>query len=198
MGDQLLKSSEQLAADTLSLHGDPHGERSQVLVRLGQVVGDPVSAPGAAVVAGRRWQPRCSRTCASPRWLIRYAAPSLALRERVELRWRYRPDLRFERQLGRPPRRCAPHESWGIRGTRGRNQGQPLRERDVRPPPVLLSSRGSYVELCEEEEEAFSPIRHIERIRSPVMSPMAMRRARLQALVPRPCVRARRGRTPTS
>lgn len=64
--------------------------------------------------------------------------------------------------------------------------------------PVLLSSRGSYVELCEEEEEAFSPIRHIERIRSPVMSPMAMRRARLQALVPRLSVRARRGRAPTS
>ncbi len=35
--------------------------------------------------------------------------------------------------------------------------------------PVLLSSRGSYVELSEEEEEALSPIRHIERIRSPVI-----------------------------
>jgi len=64
--------------------------------------------------------------------------------------------------------------------------------------PVLLSPRGSYVELCEEVEEAFSPIHHIERIHSPLMSPMAMRRARLQALVPRLCIRARRGRGPTS
>jgi len=59
--------------------------------------------------------------------------------------------------------------------------------------PVLLSSRGSYVEVCEEEEEAFSSIHHIERILSTVMSPMAMRRARLQALVPRLRIRARRG-----
>ena len=62
--------------------------------------------------------------------------------------------------------------------------------------PVLLSSRGSYVEVCEEEEEAFSPVHHIERIHSSVMSPVAMRRDRLQALVPRLCIRVRRGRAP--
>jgi arylformamidase len=34
---------------------------------------------------------------------------------------------------------------------------------------VLLSSRGSYVELSAKEEETLSPIHHIERIRSPVI-----------------------------
>lgn len=34
---------------------------------------------------------------------------------------------------------------------------------------MLLSSRGSYVELSEEVKEALSPIRHIERIRSPAI-----------------------------
>ena len=35
--------------------------------------------------------------------------------------------------------------------------------------PVLLSSRGSYVKIDEAEEDALSPIRHIERIRCPVI-----------------------------
>ena len=43
--------------------------------------------------------------------------------------------------------------------------------------PVLLSARSAYVKLAAEEEDEFSAIRHLDRLRYPVTIALAARKA---------------------